>query len=98
MLFVKILHILNPKRIDKKINIIGKGKRSDYSYGFVRDLIGLRNTVVEILDEDKVVAKVESFPTLLQALAKESSYSIISQVFFLLKFEPIQEVQHYLPV
>jgi hypothetical protein len=38
--------------VDKKINIIGKGKRSDYSYGFVRDLIGLRNTVVQILDEN----------------------------------------------
>lgn len=38
--------------IDKKINIIGKGKRPDYSYGFVRDLIGLRNTVIQILDED----------------------------------------------
>lgn len=38
--------------VDKKINIVGKGKRSDYSYGFVRDLIGLRNTVIQILDED----------------------------------------------
>lgn len=38
--------------IDKKINIIGKGKRSDYNYGFVRDLVGLRNTVIQILDED----------------------------------------------
>lgn len=37
---------------DKKINIIAKGNRSDYSYGYVRDLFGLRNTIIEILDSD----------------------------------------------
>lgn len=37
--------------IDKKINIIGRGSREDYTYGFVRDLVGLRNTVLNILDE-----------------------------------------------
>ncbi|MCD9855572.1 hypothetical protein LUD75_12680 [Epilithonimonas sp. JDS] len=37
---------------DKKINIIGKGSRNDYNYGFVRDLLGLRNTIIQILDEN----------------------------------------------
>lgn len=37
---------------DKRINIIGKGSRNGYNYGFVRDLLGLRNTVIQILDEN----------------------------------------------
>lgn len=36
---------------DKKINLVAKGRRSDYTYGYVRDLLALRNTVIEILDE-----------------------------------------------
>ena len=35
----------------KKIGVIGRGNRPDYNFHSVRDLIGLRNTVVDILDE-----------------------------------------------
>ena len=37
--------------IDKKINVIGRGNRRDYTYGYIRDLIGLRNTVLDILED-----------------------------------------------
>jgi hypothetical protein len=33
----------------KKIGVIGRGNRPDYNFHYVRDLIGLRNTVVDIL-------------------------------------------------
>lgn len=36
---------------DKKIGVIGRGNRPDYNFHSVRDVIGLRNTVVGILDE-----------------------------------------------
>lgn len=36
---------------DKKIWILAKGQRSDYTSGYVRDLLGLRNTILAILDE-----------------------------------------------
>ncbi|TRW25840.1 hypothetical protein FMM05_06355 [Flavobacterium zepuense] len=36
---------------DKKIWILAKGHRSDTTHGFVRDLLGLRNTILAILDE-----------------------------------------------
>lgn len=38
---------------DQKINIVAKGKRKDYSYSYVRDLIGLRNTLLDIMEDDK---------------------------------------------
>jgi hypothetical protein len=36
---------------EKKIWILAKGQRSDTTYGYIRDLLGLRNTVLSILDE-----------------------------------------------
>jgi hypothetical protein len=37
--------------INKKINVVGRGNRNDYTYGYVRDLVGLRNTVLDILED-----------------------------------------------
>jgi len=34
-----------------KIGVIGRGNRPDYNFHTIRDLIGLRNTLVDILDE-----------------------------------------------
>jgi len=36
---------------NKKINIIGKGNKGGFAYGYIRDLIGLRNTILDIMDE-----------------------------------------------
>lgn len=35
----------------KKIGVLGKGNKDNFTYGTVRDLIGLRNTVIDILEE-----------------------------------------------
>lgn len=35
----------------KKIGVLGKGNRDKFNFGTVRDLIGLRNTVIDLLEE-----------------------------------------------
>ena len=52
----------------KKIGIIGKGYRPSYTFSYVRDLIGLRNTVFQILDDK---ANSRSNPINTQHIIKE---------------------------
>lgn len=35
----------------KKIGVLGKGNKDNFTFGIVRDLIGLRNTVIDILED-----------------------------------------------
>jgi len=52
----------------KKIGIVGKGYRPTYTFSYVRDLIGLRNTVFQILDEK---ANSRSNPINTQSIIQE---------------------------